>query len=614
MRDIKSCGFIRGLATTAVVVLLGTQAFAQSTFVKNVGQVQLRPGMMNPFALPAGTQYSTEHVVVGFYANTHFATIQYAANQVGLKIRNSHRYDRFVIMEITPQAKNMGMTVEKAVARLLDNPAVRFAEFDTKITPDFIPNDTRFGEQWGMHNTGQSGGTPDADIDAPEAWDSIMAHPQVVVGVCDDGFDYNHEDLTNVMWSNPGEIPNNNIDDDANGFIDDTNGWDFSDGDRDVQPAPGDTHGTHVAGTVGAEMNNGKGVAGVGPNIRLMGLRMYGGAGGFMSSLTAAVDYGWENGATVISVSYNIDGFTQALADAVGRAKAADVVYCNSAGNNGQQNPPRQALRQMHDNVIFVASSTRNDTISGFSNWGTLVEVAAPGSDILSTFPNNAYASISGTSMATPHMSGVIAVIRSLNPGSTAREALNIILGVTDKPVGITGKVPGGRVNLANAISGQVTGTSNVNNVVPVIGVHTGGNFASFHNAGDSNTYDLLSVLVPNRGYYAAYDMTFVAGTNDVDTMRLSLEGTTDGLPTAVYIYFFNQVTNAWELQTSTNLGGPNSEFSFKTRKGANDFISTPGMGVKVRIFTIQAIKRRSGTPLPYTLKTDMAKLEMLGG
>lgn len=452
MLGVCRSGRFRILLSALAVAMLGGQALAQDFAGTRALDIPDRPGIVNPFKQTAKAVYSKEHVVVGFYSNSTPAVRELAARQVGLSLRPGQDPTRHMILDITSASKRMGLTVESAVLALLRNPAIRYAEFDVLLEPEYIPNDPRFNELWGLHNTGQSAGTVDADIDGPEAWDIVLNHPEVVVAVCDDGFDYNHPDLANAMWQNPGEIPGNGIDDDGNGFIDDIRGYDFSDNDANVLPASGDSHGTHVAGTVGASFDNGVGVAGVGPNVRVMGLRMFGGATAWMTALANAIDYAWENGAAVISVSYNIDGFTQAMSDAVGRAKAADVVYCNSAGNNGQQNPARQALRATHNNVLLVASSTRTDTKSSFSNYGTLVEVAAPGSDILSTTPNNTYSVFSGTSMACPHAASAIAVVRSMNPGLSARGAIDLMLGTADKPAGLLSTVPGGRINLNNAL------------------------------------------------------------------------------------------------------------------------------------------------------------------
>ncbi|MEZ5163678.1 MAG: S8 family serine peptidase [Fimbriimonadaceae bacterium] len=184
-----------------------------------------------------------------------------------------------------------------------------------------------------------------------------------------------------------------------------------------------------------------------------------------MTALANAIDYAWANGASVISVSYNLDGYTQAVSDAIGRAKAADVVYCNSAGNNGAQNPPRQGLRAAHDNVVLVAASDHNDGKASFSNYGSLVEIAAPGVDILSTTPSNTYSVFSGTSMACPHAASTIAVVRSIDPGLSARQVIDLMVSTADKPSNLLATVPGGRINLNNALEIDNTPPADIANL-----------------------------------------------------------------------------------------------------------------------------------------------------
>lgn len=355
--------------------------------------------------------------------------------------------------------------IEATVAALRSEKSVRIAEPDYRISPDqALPNDASFGQQWGLHNTGQSSGTADADIDWPEAW-PLAAGTPVAVAVCDDGVQYTHPDLAANIWSNPGEIAGNGIDDDNNGFIDDTNGWDFATNDRDPLPASGDTHGTHVAGTVGAVTNNGIGVAGTAPNVRVMCMRMYSGQSTWMSALIQSIDYARQNGAKVITVSYNIDSYTQLLLEAILRAESDDVVYVNSAGNSGQNIDSRRGvLRGMASNVVFVAATTRLDQLSSFSNFGTTVDIAAPGSDILSTVPGNAYALSSGTSMAAPHMAGAVAAVRAKFPGLSARGALDRIIGTADDMPSLN-SIAGGRINLSAALQNDTIPPTEPGNV-----------------------------------------------------------------------------------------------------------------------------------------------------
>lgn len=427
-------------------------------------QVFVRPDtFVDPFKLPAKTDYAKDHVVVAFWQQMNESARSMVRARYGLTLNTEITSRYFEVWDLPRSARAGGLTVESVVRALQTEPALQFAEFDTAITPDMIPNDAGFGTQYGMHNTGQSGGTVDADIDAPEAWDVTAGDPEIVVAVCDDGYDWSHPDLDNAIWMNPDEIAGNGIDDDSNGFIDDVRGWDFASGDNNPAPSGG-THGTHTSGTVGAEFNNGIGAAGFGTNIKVMALRMYTSAT-WMTALTNAVDYAWQNGAKVISISYNIDGYTNALVQAIQRADTADVIYVNSAGNNSQANPPRQAIRNLANNVIFVAANDRNDQKASFSNWGTLVEIFAPGVDIYSTLPSNSYGLNSGTSMSTPHVAGALGAIRAHNPGLTDRQALDRLILRADSKASLSAYVANGkRLNLGAAIEtdtvppGAVTG------------------------------------------------------------------------------------------------------------------------------------------------------------
>jgi subtilisin family serine protease len=398
--------------------------------------------------------YAKNHLVVSFMPGVSDSAKVALAQQIGLKVSVEDSGNYFVVVEIPERAKRSGMTVESAVRYFNQMPSVRYAEFDVAIEPDFMPNDPSFGNLYGLHNTGQSSGKVDADMDVPEAWDVTGVGNPVVIAVCDDGVDWGHPDLAANIWSNTDEIAANGIDDDGNGFIDDTRGWDFSAGDNNPAPGGSDSHGTHVAGTVGAVNNNGIGITGAGRNNKIMPLRMYGtGSSAWMSHLANAVDYAWQNGAEVISVSYNIDGFTNALVEAIQRADAADVIYCNSAGNNNQLNPARAAIRDLASNVIFVAASDRNDNRASFSNYGVKIEIFAAGVDVYSTLPGNTYGNNSGTSMATPNVASVLGVMRAHLPALTDRQILDRLIGTADSVASLASFVPGGkRANLNGAL------------------------------------------------------------------------------------------------------------------------------------------------------------------
>jgi subtilisin family serine protease len=314
------------------------------------------------------------------------------------------------------------------------------------------PNDARFDELWGMHNTGQTGGTPDADINAPEAWDITRGRETPIVAVIDTGVDYLHEDLADNMWVNTGEIPGNGVDDDGNGFMDDVYGYDFFNGDGD--PMDDDDHGTHVAGTIGAVGNNNLGVAGVSWDVRIMALKFISGFGGSTEDAISCIEYAVLMDADIMSNSWGGEGFSQALKDAIDAAGAAGIAFVAASGNSATDNDtvPHYPSNFESANIISVMSTDHNDLRSGFSTWGlTTVDLAAPGSDILSCKRGGGYVSFSGTSMATPHVSGACALMLSVNPTLSVSDIRNALMSTVD-PVLPGLCVSGGRMNLVAAL------------------------------------------------------------------------------------------------------------------------------------------------------------------
>ncbi len=323
------------------------------------------------------------------------------------------------------------------------------------------PSDPSFSTLWGLNNTGQLGGTVDADIDAPEAWDITTGSSDVVIAIIDTGIDYNHIDLSANIWTNPGEIAGDGIDNDGNGFVDDVHGWDFA--NDDGNPLDDHGHGTHVAGTIGAVGGNATGVTGVNWNVKMMAMKFLDGGG---SGSTADAIYS-INYITMMKRDYGINivaannswgggGYSNALYQAVEQANDAGILFIAAAGNEGTNNEvtPHYPSSLTNDNVISVASTTRTDSLSGFSCYGvTSVDLAAPGSYIYSTTPGNNYATYSGTSMATPHVTGVVGLLAAYNPNATAAEIKAAILAGVDEIVSLAGKtLTGGRLNAFKAL------------------------------------------------------------------------------------------------------------------------------------------------------------------
>ncbi len=352
--------------------------------------------------------------------------------------------------------------VERAALRWADDPLVSYAEPDYQLHMlQTRPNDPSFNQLWGMDNTGQTGGTVDADIDAPEAWDTFTGSSSVVVASIDTGVDYTHEDLAANMWVNPGEVAGDGIDNDGNGFIDDIYGIDTANDDSD--PLDDQGHGTHTVGTIGAVGNNGIGIAGVNWNVQVMALKFLSNTGsGLTSDAIDAISY-----MTMMKTTFGVNivasnnswggsGQSQALEDAIQASIEAGIMFVAAAGNssnNNDVNPEFPASLDL-DGVISVAATDHNDQLASFSSFGAnTVDVGAPGVDILSTLPGNSYGELSGTSMATPHVTGAVALLMAHSPAASLEQIKTAILTGADRVGSLTGRtVTGGRLNVANSL------------------------------------------------------------------------------------------------------------------------------------------------------------------
>ena len=350
--------------------------------------------------------------------------------------------------------------VQDAIARLRRDSAVLYAEPNYIVRAARTPDDPRFGELYGLHNTGQTGGTPDADIDAPEAWDISVGSADVVVGVVDTGVDEGHEDLAANMFVNPGEIAGNGIDDDGNGVADDVHGFNAIDGSGNATDDNG--HGSHVSGTLGAVGDNATGITGVSWQVRIMALKFLSASGsGTLADAIAAIDYAvaQKNAGVnlrVLSSSWGGGGFSQALLDAIEAAGDADILFVATAGGASSDNDVTPSFPASYeaDSIVAVAATDDADELASFSNFGaTSVDLGAPGVSILSTTPGNSYSVFSGTSMATPHVSGAAALVLSVDPGLDTAAVKSILLDTGDPVPALDGiTVSGRRLNAASAL------------------------------------------------------------------------------------------------------------------------------------------------------------------
>jgi subtilisin family serine protease len=365
-----------------------------------------------------------------------------------------------------------GMTYYDALAYFKSKKMLYQAEPNYIIPIKALPDDPSFPLQWGLNNSGGSG-VNDADIDAPEAWDFSTGGRNVVIALIDTGVDYTHEDLEDNIWHNPHEIPGNNLDDDGNGYIDDVIGWDFVDRasgnpdedyeDPDNDPLDRHGHGTHVAGIIAAIANNGKGIAGVAYNSRIMALRaayMDESGEGILESVDAvqAILYAAENGAKVINISWGDYVESNLIKDAISIASSRGAIICASAGNDNTGNRIYPAASD-NPAIIAVGSTDKNDNWATFSNYGKWVHVSAPGRDIYSTTPGNTYGYLSGTSMATPHVSALAAMIISASPGINPLEVKARIMNSVDVMGSLKDKnITSGRINAYTALMQGASG------------------------------------------------------------------------------------------------------------------------------------------------------------
>ncbi|MFN8360228.1 MAG: S8 family peptidase [Candidatus Kapaibacterium sp.] len=356
----------------------------------------------------------------------------------------------------------------EAIDLLKDLPEVEYAEPNYIYQHSAISNDPYYttGNLWGMYGDGT---TPNNKYgtQATKAWAAgKVGTANVWVGIIDEGYMYTHEDLAANVGTNAREIAGNGRDDDRNGYIDDVYGWDFAGNNNSVFDGVDDDHGTHVAGTIGGVGGNGKGVAGMNWNVRLMDAKFLGTNGGTTANAVKAVDYftalKQTQGLQLVATnnSWGGGGYTKSLFDAIERANQAGILFIAAAGNNGSNNDatPSYPASYTNANIIAVASITSTGAISSFSNYGaTSVDIGAPGSSIISTIPVrkgsqvvSGYGNYSGTSMATPHVTGAAALYYSAHPGATAAQIKGAILNNAVLTPSLSGKcVTTGRLNVA---------------------------------------------------------------------------------------------------------------------------------------------------------------------
>ncbi|TWI12553.1 S8 family peptidase [Aerolutibacter ruishenii] len=417
--------------------------------------------------LKAGRAHQANELLVKFRDGTSAAQQTAVRQGIGASKVDVVRAGNSQRGELALMRLPAGRDLVATVSALSRNGAVEYAEPNWIYTHSATSNDTYAanGSLWGMYGDASSPANQYGS-QAAEAWG--RGHTDcgnVVVGVIDEGIYYGHEDLAANMWVNPYD-PADGVDNDGNGYVDDTRGWDFDGGSNDINSGgANDDHGTHVSGTIAGVGGNGKGVAGVcWSGVKIISAKFLGRRGGSTANAIKAVDYLTDlktrHGMNIVATnnSWGGGGFSQGLSDAITRANSANILFIAAAGNSAYDNDAQASYPSNYPqaNIIAVASTTSTGGLSSFSQWGaTTVDIGAPGSGIWSTVPKSVkgavvsgYASYNGTSMATPHVTGAAALYASSHPGATAADIKSAIMTSAVPTPSLQGKVvTGGRLN-----------------------------------------------------------------------------------------------------------------------------------------------------------------------
>jgi subtilisin family serine protease len=418
-------------------------------------------------------------IIVKFKTGTSIDTIRRIA------LRNNDRLEDEIenVSGLTLIDDQDGLDVQSVLYEYRSMPEVEYAEADFQIsidpredfdlvsypdandedelTPSKQPNDPMFANQWGLNNTGQDGGKASADIGALKAWTKTTGSKRVVVAVLDTGVDYTHEDLASNIW-HPSKYNLENYYDDELGTIDDENGFDAT---GEGNPMDDNGHGTHCAGVIGADGDNNVGIAGINWKVEIMPLKFMNKRGnGSTSAAIQAINYvitRKKQGVNVriISASWGSTQSSKALEDAIREAGKEGIIFIAASGNSSDDTDkrPHYPAGYKLPNVVSVAALDRSDKLASFSNYGAKsVHVAAPGAAIVSTWLENGFRDASGTSMATPHVAGIAALVLSKESNITVAKLKERLIGAVDPLPDLKNKtISGGRINAARAVGSK---------------------------------------------------------------------------------------------------------------------------------------------------------------
>ncbi len=416
---------------------------------------------VNAFENASGN--NSKHLIVRVSDNVIESQFQSTTRALNLRVASPFKVlKQFRVIEVPAT-----LSLEKTALALRADASVQYVETMNTYHAFDVKPEPFFDKQWSLHNTGESDGTPGADVNILKAWEIEKGRPEVVVAVIDTGVDFTHTDLAENMWMNPGEKGKSadGIDNDKNGFIDDLYGWNFSEsaaiGSPVRSPKDDHRHGTHCAGVIAAA-ENGFGIIGVAPHVRIMALKFLDKNGdGNTEGALRAMDYAMANGAQIMSNSWGGDVYSQAMEEAIETANKRGVTFVVAAGNESANidESPLYPAAYHNANVISVAATDRRDLMAYFSSYGPIgVHLAAPGAGILSSVPGDLHEVMSGTSMAAPHVAGAVALLKSHFPLLTPAELKQRLMASVDPLSNLRGAVAsGGRLNVESALLGKIS-------------------------------------------------------------------------------------------------------------------------------------------------------------